>query len=152
MEINSENISREFGERKEKSFHPNGNIKMTVLKKDGIIHSLTEPAVVIFRKDGNPKSITWYMNGMIHRDNDPSHVYIHKNGELYMEWNRYDVLHREHGPALLHLYPNKRIKEEQWYIAGALHRDGNKPAIIKYDIHNNPIERLWYEFGELIGN
>ena len=41
----------------------------------------------------------------------------------------------------------KKIKQQCWHVNGMYHRDGNKPAIIKYDTKGNVTSEEYYKYG-----
>lgn len=104
--------------------------KATVIYRDGIMHSLNEPAVVhdngdsfwyldgkLHRDDGPAVELitgdkVWYKNGIIHRDGGPAISFA--NGAK--QWCKDDQPHRLDGPAIV--YPNNSVL--LWYVEGTI--------------------------------
>lgn len=111
----------------------------------------------------------WYLDGNLHRGNDQPAVIITRNvskrdedgyipsctlhadcERISMPYKRhlpmYDTIIRECNCDLCYMLHNKVPSRplKMWYLHGALHREGGRPAIIDYDG-----TKLWYVDGAL---
>jgi len=77
--------------------------------------------------------------------NNENYKRLYKNQVLVEEyWNKSGTIHRDGDkPAYMRYYENSgKIKTEQWYQNGRIKRDGGKPQSIRYDRYGEPEEYL----------
>ena len=68
-----------------------------------------------------------------------------------LEWYRRDQLHREGDkPAVVRYSRDGEIIEVRYYINGRLHRENNKPSLISYSsLNQNKVNEQWHNNGRL---
>lgn len=122
-----------------------GDCVKEVWLKDGVLHRVGDPAIIITLADTRKiVEEQYYLNGEHHREDGPSRMEWLSNGVIRREsWQIHGSHHREEGPAFIMRDPKTgKITTEQWHLDGEAHRingaaaietDGNTGIIIEED-------------------
>lgn len=119
--------------------------------KNDVIHRDGDKPAKITYNYGECKTVEYYNNGKIYSKLEFMDNYVrtysesfYKNGELYKMihhsrnlrtkyYYKNEKMHRDDDkPAIIKYYPNGKIEEEMYLKNDKFHRDNDKPARIKY--------------------
>lgn len=112
-----------------KTYHDNILTKVEYLNSEKQLHREDNPALIYLNRDGTILSEFWYQNGKQHRTSSSSFSVGEEDGE--------DL------PAII-IYKNNKIIKKIWCSNNKIHRDGNLPAYIKYDLEGKIIKQEYY--------
>ncbi len=115
--------------------------------RKGVLHRENKPAIIrygldMLNRSHHIGSEHYYINGKLHNDNGPAeiHYYNEDSNKTSKTWCQHGKKHRIGEPAVIsyHAYPISRnklgwYKTESWFQNDKLHREDNKPALIKSD-------------------
>jgi hypothetical protein len=88
----------------------------------------------------------WRVNGLLHRENGPARIHIDPEiSGTILEWRVNGLLHRENGPARIIIDDDDILIF--WFQNGILHRE-NGPAIINKNKESKTISKSWFIQGQ----
>ncbi len=122
--------------------HKNGKIDVQKWYKNGKLHRLLGPAVVLYAR-GKIIAEWWYKNGKLHRDNDlPAEIHYYKCELTGQMWHKNGKLHRDDDrPASIH-YEDGKITEQHWHKYGEHYRRAGPTSINE---ENGILLNYWVE-------
>jgi hypothetical protein len=78
----------------------------------------------------------WFKDGQLHRENGPALIHINGKRVIVEEWYRNGKLHRDDGPAM------QEEEFDKWYKNGELHREDGPAIYINHD--HGDVESKYY--------